>query len=86
LAKEIVAHNPYEANIGAVGPTWDRVADAVGFGVDGRRCRERVKLLVKNRKQRVAAFDRASGLEELVSSLDAFVDEITVLKETTHAT
>lgn len=61
-AKEVIAHNPYEADFGAVGPTWERVADALGVGVDGRRCRERIKLLMKGRKQRVAALERADGV------------------------
>ncbi|GLE08779.1 hypothetical protein PINS_up020194 [Pythium insidiosum] len=48
LAKEVLAHNPFEADFGAVGPTRERVADALRVGVDGRRCRERVKLLVES--------------------------------------
>ncbi|KAJ0410222.1 hypothetical protein P43SY_002554 [Pythium insidiosum] len=84
LAKEVLAHNPFEADFGAVGPTWERVADALRVGVDGRRCRERVELLVKSRKRRVNELERASGIEETVSDLDAMIDEIITIQESSN--
>ncbi|KAJ0390758.1 hypothetical protein P43SY_010241 [Pythium insidiosum] len=92
LAKEVLAHNPYEADFGAIGPTWERVADALGVAcaaprhaVDGRRCRERIKLLVKGRRRRVAELEKASGIEETVSDLDAMLDEIIMIQESSIA-
>jgi hypothetical protein len=85
LLAKVLAHNPYEADFGAVGPTWERVADALRVGVDGRRCRERIKLLVKGRKQRVAELESASGIEETVSDLDAMLDEIITIQESSTA-
>jgi hypothetical protein len=85
LAKEVLAHNPYEADFGAVGPTWERVADALRVGVDGRRCRERIKLLVKGQKRRIEELERASGIEETISDLDALIDEIITIQESSNA-
>ena len=37
LCKEVLAQNPYEADFGDVGSTWDRVASALAVGIYGRR-------------------------------------------------
>ena len=44
-----------------------------------------MKLLVKNRKQRVAALEKASGIEEHVSDLNALLDEIVMVQESSQA-
>jgi len=85
LAQEVLAYNPFEAEFGAVGMTWERIAEALGASVDGRRCRERLKLLVKNRKRCVAQLLAASGIEETVSELDHLMDEIISVQEASVA-
>ncbi|KAE9146682.1 hypothetical protein PF006_g8579 [Phytophthora fragariae] len=57
LLQEVLAHNPFEAGRGSKTAAWAQIVDAVGFGVDA-------VVLVAGFKSKIAASEKASGVEE----------------------
>ena len=89
LCREILVTEPYKFKVGTRerGQAWDKVArelntiEGVRFVVDQRAVRERYTKIERNFKRKMAAEERASGINPERTELDEAVESIIERKE-----
>ena len=89
LCREIIFQNPYsEKNSVQRSAIWDSIADKLNdtdqpkFKVDKRSVRDHIAILIKRQKRKIAAEEKASGINPEPTELDNALEEIIALEET----
>lgn len=89
LCREIIFQNPYSEKKKSVqrSAIWDRIADKLNdidqpkFNVDKRAVRDHIAILIKRQKRKVAAEEKASGINPEPTELDTALEEIIALED-----
>ena len=92
FCREIMVIEPYTAKPRRTqcGPLWKSIADNLyslaepKFNVTQRAVRDRFKLIGENFKKKIAAEERASGIDPKMSELDILLENILAKEETSN--
>ena len=90
FCREILFQNPYSEKKKSVqrSAIWDSIADKLSdidqpkFTVDKRSVRDHISILIKRQKRKVAAEEKASGINPEPTELDNALEQIMALEET----
>ncbi len=89
LCREIIFQNPYNEKKKSIQRSviWDSIADKLNdidtprFNVDKRSVRDHIGILIKRQKRKLAAEEKASGINPEPTELDDALEEIITLDE-----
>ncbi len=89
LCREIIFQNPYNEKKKSIqrSAIWDSIADKLNdidtprFNMDKRSVRDHIGILIKRQKRKLAAEEKASGINPEPTELDDALEEIITLDE-----